>query len=330
MDIKDVKLLACLVTDARMPYSKIGKEISLTSDSVKKRVESLEKQGIIKSFKVNLNYSLLDFMEFDIYFSLKNYTETELKKIILFLSNHRLVTWVGTCFGRYDLRISLIVKTNSQVNDFLFECNSQFSSFIIETLILFVSKKYKINHKKNFLELFSTSGISLSFFKNDKKIYGTKKQTIVLDSFEKQLIRELNKNPRSSLVSLSESLGVTPENIKYRINQLEKNNVITSFSTIIDGTKLGKIWAVFLFDFSNIDFDEIITYVIKMKNVTAFLQLLGKWNFSVTVFANDVKEIHLLLMSIRNKFPDLIRGYELVLLFETFKYPALPEIVFEE
>jgi len=34
-------------------------------------------------------------------------------------------------------------------------------------------------------------------------------------------------------------------------------------------------------------------------------------------------------MNFRNKFPEIIKEYELILLFETFKYPTIPDIVFE-
>ena len=56
---------------------------------------------------------------------------------------------------------------------------------------------------------------------------------------------------------------------------------------------------------------------------------MGNWNYSISVFANNVNEIHNLLMNFRNNFPNLILDYELMLLFETFKYPSIPEIVLE-
>jgi len=146
---------------------------------------------------------------------------------------------------------------------------------------------------------------------------------------DKEIIRELNQKPEISLVELSRKIKLTPEGCKYRIEQLKKNGIITSFGAIIDGNKLNKIWAVFLFKIENENSKELINFIKNENNVSAFLHLLGDWNYSVTVFADNVQEIHNILMNFRNKFPEIIKEYELILLFETFKYPSIPDIVFE-
>jgi len=45
IDEKDKKILKMLTKNARIPYTKIAKEIGLSEGAIRKRVETLEKNG---------------------------------------------------------------------------------------------------------------------------------------------------------------------------------------------------------------------------------------------------------------------------------------------
>lgn len=46
----DQRIIAALVTDARTTYADIGQEVSLSAPAVKRRVDRLRAQGVIKGF----------------------------------------------------------------------------------------------------------------------------------------------------------------------------------------------------------------------------------------------------------------------------------------
>ncbi|MCD6512572.1 MAG: Lrp/AsnC family transcriptional regulator [Thermoplasmata archaeon] len=50
MDEKDRKILEILMENARTPYTKIAEKIGLSEGAVRKRISSLESQGIIKKY----------------------------------------------------------------------------------------------------------------------------------------------------------------------------------------------------------------------------------------------------------------------------------------
>lgn len=50
IDEKDRKILEILRKNARTPYTQIAKEIELSEGAVRKRVDALEKKGIIKKY----------------------------------------------------------------------------------------------------------------------------------------------------------------------------------------------------------------------------------------------------------------------------------------
>ncbi|MEM3980435.1 MAG: HTH-type transcriptional regulator LysM [Ignisphaera sp.] len=56
IDETDLKLLQLLKENARMPYSKLAKELGISESAVRKRISKLVKSGIIK--KITIEYEL--------------------------------------------------------------------------------------------------------------------------------------------------------------------------------------------------------------------------------------------------------------------------------
>lgn len=56
MDRKDRQIVALLERDARSSYGEIGKSVGLAASSVHDRVRKLEKQGIVKGYRAELDF----------------------------------------------------------------------------------------------------------------------------------------------------------------------------------------------------------------------------------------------------------------------------------
>jgi Lrp/AsnC family leucine-responsive transcriptional regulator len=55
MDAKDVKILALLEEDARMSYADVGERVGLAASSVHDRVRKLEKAGVIRGYRAEVD-----------------------------------------------------------------------------------------------------------------------------------------------------------------------------------------------------------------------------------------------------------------------------------
>ncbi|MEA2453709.1 MAG: Lrp/AsnC family transcriptional regulator, leucine-responsive regulatory protein [Actinomycetota bacterium] len=56
MDAKDRKILALLEADGRMGFAEIGEDVGLAASSVHDRVRKLEKQGLIKGYRAEVDF----------------------------------------------------------------------------------------------------------------------------------------------------------------------------------------------------------------------------------------------------------------------------------
>jgi Lrp/AsnC family leucine-responsive transcriptional regulator len=61
MDGTDRKILACLERDARLTYSEIGEQVGLSASSVHDRVRKLEKKGVIRGYRAELDLEQVGF-----------------------------------------------------------------------------------------------------------------------------------------------------------------------------------------------------------------------------------------------------------------------------
>ena len=55
MDAKDRKILACLQADARQGYAEIAAAVGLSTSAVHDRVRKLEKKGVIKRYRADID-----------------------------------------------------------------------------------------------------------------------------------------------------------------------------------------------------------------------------------------------------------------------------------
>lgn len=61
----------------------------------------------------------------------------------------------------------------------------------------------------------------------------------MLDSFEKLILRVLQRDGRASTQALSDAVGLSPSPCWRRVKRLEEDGYITRYAAILDGKKLG-------------------------------------------------------------------------------------------
>ena len=54
VDEVDLKILSMLQADGRLPFTIIARELKLSESTIRKRVQSLEKRGVIKRFTIEI------------------------------------------------------------------------------------------------------------------------------------------------------------------------------------------------------------------------------------------------------------------------------------
>jgi DNA-binding Lrp family transcriptional regulator len=134
VDETDLKLLRLLSDDSRRTLRELGREVGLSISAVRKRVEKLERKGVIKRHTVAVDYrklglGLTAFLNLEV-------DPKELGNLIRQLSHYREVCEIHRITGSHNLLVKVRSKDVNSLNKFLEKItNSSGSVRDLETLL---------------------------------------------------------------------------------------------------------------------------------------------------------------------------------------------------
>ncbi|MDI6737633.1 MAG: Lrp/AsnC family transcriptional regulator [Nanoarchaeota archaeon] len=133
MDSKDKHLLLLLQKNSREQLKILAKQIGLSIDSTKKRIEKLRKNGIISKFGAfiepkSAGYGFIA----NVQIKLHNISEEELAKFTSYLKAHKNVTTLITTLGDFDITCVLIAKNTQEMDSLFREIRHRFKNIIAD------------------------------------------------------------------------------------------------------------------------------------------------------------------------------------------------------
>ena len=320
---KDKVLIAKLFENSRKSNRILAKEIGITKETIATKINYLLTESYIRSFSLKLDYDQLGFEEYNIFLRLKNLKEVDFQKLIKYLEKNSNTTWIGKSFGKYDLKIALIIKKISTINNLVNNLSSQFGQIIDLIDVMPVVDKYKSSSKFFFRNL-----LNIDYNPSFKTKNITK--NISFDKTDFKLISYLGENPKEKYVNLALKLNLTGEAIKYRIKQLENSGLIKGYSIVLNGNKFNRIWCLVLLNVNPQGLDSMKKYLQKQDFLSSYSQTIGVYNFNVTFFTSNIENLHQSLNDIRTKFSKEIRNLDFLIFFDIYKYPQIPSCIFEQ
>lgn len=145
LDETDRRILNILSENAREKLTVIARKIQLSPDSTKKRIDKLEKDGIIEGYMLRINTKKLNTpLGVHIYVKLKNVTEERYKDFLdAMMKNPRVIDFTGL-LGEYDLYMVMLAKDTEEMDRMKIKIKQQFHDIIGEWKEMVVSKLYKL------------------------------------------------------------------------------------------------------------------------------------------------------------------------------------------
>jgi len=137
-----------------------------------------------------------------------------------------------------------------------------------------------------------------------------------LDKKDRRLLTALDENSRYTNAQLARKVGLSKPAIEYRIQRLQKNNIILEYYTVIDFTKLGYSQYKIYLKFQNTapqDEKKITSYWTKDENTVWVGQIRGRWDLAVSVLAKSNFEFGQILSKFTSKFSKFILEKDVLL-----------------
>ena len=152
------------------------------------------------------------------------------------------------------------------------------------------------------------------------------------DRYDKKILQELDENARSSLADLAKEVGLSRDAIRNRIKKMVDKKVILAFSPIYNPPAMGypiiNYVLLSLYNPSEEEEKKFLTFLKGNKHVTYVAGLIGKWDFIIDVIAENPGQFDKIVKDIRQRFPDIIKDYEVYGVLQEYKYEEIGKVVY--
>ena len=328
LDLKDKKILYELDLNSRATLNEIAKKVGLSKQVVDYRLKNLIKNNVINRFYTAINFSKLGYTQYKLYLKFQNVNVKTEKEIIDYWTQNKKSVWVASSRGRWDLAISVLAKDINDFGEILSNFINKYGIFILDKDILItqispVFTKAYLTEKKDAQK--QASGTALSGKK--KFTYGGEIAYYELDDIDMKILKTLSTNARLTILEMIDKLNLTRDVINYRMKKLTKDNILSQYRISINLDKIEhKLYKIILRLHSLTPEKEkqFITNIASHPHGMQYLKLVGSWDVELEFEVKDDEQLHEILLEMRNKFSEIIRDYDTLLIHQEHKLNYFP------
>ncbi len=314
LDAKDKKILEALDRNSRQSNSQIGKSVRLSKEVVKYRIDKLIEEKVIVRFHTIINYFKLGISKHKLYLRLTNANQEKIDEIAKYFYSEKNTEWVAVTTGKWDLIVGFLVKNINEFDDELQKFFNKFSGFIQEKAV--TSTLYLAHNEREF------NSNNLSTLKNSIVYHTSKDVQEKIDEIDEKILRILANNARISIIDLARKIKTTPRIVQYRMKYLEKRKIILAYRVNVSSQFLGKIFAkaiIYINTTKREKLDSFIAYASSIQGALWPQRVLGSWDFELDLETSDYDSFQKIILDLKEKFPDLIRGHDFCILSKEYK-----------
>jgi DNA-binding Lrp family transcriptional regulator len=221
MDLLTQQIIQALQTNCRQSLRSLATTLGVSRQTLSKRINDLETQGIIKSYTTLFDYSKLGYPIY-IMFWLKA-QPAELDSVYKQLITYPKISEATLLLGPFDFLVVSIFRSTDELDDFLTQTLAKIPGIISVQ-----------------------SELVLSHFYKDTRIENPQSRAIEITDLDQVIINLLRNDARLAYEDLAIQAGSNIHTIRYRVKRLMDKHVIKRFVAVIDPKQLGYAISAFI------------------------------------------------------------------------------------
>lgn len=317
LDEKDRKILVELDKNARQTDSEISKKVRTSKQVVNYRIKNLLEEGIITNFYTIINVGKLGLNSYYVFLQFENINKEQEKNLLKRINFLDYVGWLVSGTGRWDAIALVYADSTSTFDKFLSKIMSICGTHL---------------HEYNFTTLITAEHIRYKFLSGEKNLYNIKQterdQPIELDNKDKKILDKISQNARATVVEISEKIKLPVHIVTYHLKSMIKEKIIEGFKPKININKLGYQWYLLLIQFQRVTEErkkEFLQFCKNHKKIYYVTNTIGTYNLMLDVHVKTVEEFKEVLLELKEKFSDVIKLYESLVIFDEYKIDYFPK-----
>lgn len=318
LDKTDRKILYHLDRDARMHLSLLSKKVGISKESLHYRIRRLRENGQISKFYTIINTSKMGFYLFKIYIQLQNTTEESEKQMIEYLYAHPRYAWSCFSSGRWDMLVAVWARDPLDFDDsFLAGFMGRFHEYVLARELSIT--KHNINQNRRWFYNTEEEPVSSDV--------GGRAEDAGLDETDLEILRIIANNARMSVRRIAELAKSTPAVVQHRIRKMEKGRIILAYKISFDLRNYGYEFCKSFIYLKHTDpkrMKELIEYCRHHQNILNEVTTFGSWDLELEFEVPNFDFFHSAMREIRNRFGDIIKSYDSILIYKEYKVDYMP------
>jgi DNA-binding Lrp family transcriptional regulator len=144
IDETDFGMLKLLAQDGSLSLRELATRLKLSPNGVKKRLESLEKRGIIQFYRTWMDYEKLGRKFFKSVITLTDWSEKLQKSFISFCNDEPSIVYLVLCSGSSDMEIEAETLDEAEFRALMVRFRNKFKDVVKDYEILNIYKEHKL------------------------------------------------------------------------------------------------------------------------------------------------------------------------------------------
>ena len=139
---------------------------------------------------------------------------------------------------------------------------------------------------------------------------------VKIDKFDRKILYELEKNSSITITEIAKKIGRSKEFTLFRIERLEKMDIIENYTAIIDMQKLGYFTFRVYFRLQNITKEQrekIDDFLKSDDNIWSITYMHGKWDYAIFIGVKIVEEFHKVWNRVLFEYKEMISEHKVAL-----------------
>lgn len=320
LDLKDKKIMAILVDDARISLTQLAKKVGLKRETVDYRIKKLIEKKIITGFAPFINFKMLGYSFFEIFLLFDEIGDTKRKELLSELTALPSVMNVIEYNDRWDVKITILAKDIEEFDSINDKIQRSLGKQLLE--------KERLALLSEYAELSASE-----LFQPGKRVFESKtkkKEKPKIDEKDRKILKCLSEDCRQSTYQIADKLKISPDGVGLRIKKMVESGVIEKFATWYDNSKFPLYWHTFaakLNSFDQTTENKIKNLINENSKIKSARKTLGNWDILFSIVAESQKEIHQSVKEIRKSLSGSMKNYQTWLAYKEVYFNPFPEVL---
>ncbi|MDP2750679.1 MAG: Lrp/AsnC family transcriptional regulator [Nanoarchaeota archaeon] len=330
---KDREIINILTMNSRTPLSQIAKYLKTSAEVINYHYNGLRKRNIITDAFTFIDPKVLGIQRYCVYLQFHALSQERMKNIIEDFLSNKHVNWVIETGGKWEFILMFETLNQNKYDEILDSITSPIKDYLNDYSV--VTVKSFIHKSQRYIKGLKSEEEYRNRIKfpYDKELKSKKAVPAEIDEKDIWLLKLIHEDSRLTLTDLGEKLNLSRHSVDYRIKKLIAAGIIKSFLIRLNYHLLDFQYTTIMIKFRSISKNrmrEFLNHIYADERFYALMEQIGMWDLSLMMFFSNPKDLRNFLISLKEKFSDVIHSYESVIHFDQHYYTQLCDGVIEE